>query len=86
VNAGVTPAGWRAARRFALYSGHLPSGLTLNAVTGVLPGKPTKAGIFTFRISASDGYGKPAVTRTLTIKVTAKHAKSAADSPQRIGA
>jgi hypothetical protein len=66
----------RPAAVFALYSGRLPSGLTLNAITGVLSGKPSKAGTFTFRISASDGYGKPAVTRTLTIKVAAKHARS----------
>jgi hypothetical protein len=71
---------------FALYSGQLPSGLTLNAVTGVLSGKLSKAGTYTFRISASDGYGKPAITRKLTIKVAAKHAKSAADSPGRNGA
>jgi hypothetical protein len=61
----------RPAAVFVLYSGHLPNGLTLNAVTGVLSGKPAKAGTFTFRISASDGHGKPAVTRKLTIKVAA---------------
>jgi Carboxypeptidase regulatory-like domain/GDSL-like Lipase/Acylhydrolase family len=62
-------AGGRPAPVFALYSGQLPPGLTLNVVTGALSGKPTKKGTFSFRISASNGYGKAAVTPKLTISV-----------------
>jgi hypothetical protein len=56
---------------FTVDSGQLPAGLTLNTASGVLSGKPTKKGAFTFQIEVSNGYGKPAVTPKLTITVAA---------------
>ena len=56
---------------FALKTGSaLPSGLTLNATTGLLSGKPTIANDYTFTIVASDT-GNPVMTaeRTFTLKV-----------------
>jgi peptidoglycan/xylan/chitin deacetylase (PgdA/CDA1 family) len=56
---------------FAVASGKLPTGLTLNATTGVLSGKPTASGAFTFIVRASNGVGTPAVSPSTTITITA---------------
>lgn len=53
---------------FALRSGNLPAGLTL-AADGTLSGTPTTAGSSTFRVSASNGVGQPAVSEAITINV-----------------
>jgi hypothetical protein len=54
--------------RFALVSGTLPTGLTLNASTGAIAGIPTKAGKSTFSISVSDGENPAAkVTQAITL-------------------
>jgi sugar lactone lactonase YvrE len=42
---------------FAVASGSLPAGLSLNTSTGVLSGTPTTAGVSTFTISATNGGG-----------------------------
>jgi uncharacterized protein (TIGR03437 family) len=42
---------------FALSTGALPPGLTLNTATGALSGTPTQAGTFTFTIRATDSSG-----------------------------
>jgi hypothetical protein len=42
---------------FAVSSGALPQGLSLNATTGNLYGTPTAAGAYTFTITVTDGYG-----------------------------
>ncbi len=39
-------------------SGKFPSGLKLNKKTGAITGSPTKAGTFTFKITAKNKYGK----------------------------
>ncbi|MGD0703836.1 MAG: PQQ-binding-like beta-propeller repeat protein [Trebonia sp.] len=55
---------------FAVASGSLPTGMTLSPA-GVLSGTPTAAGSFTFTVSASNGYGSPAVSPAITMVVVA---------------
>jgi uncharacterized repeat protein (TIGR01451 family) len=55
---------------FKLASGKLPTGLTLSP-SGVLSGTPTVGGKFSFTVSASNGYGVPAVSPSITITVYA---------------
>jgi trimeric autotransporter adhesin len=50
----VTAAGGTAPYTYALSSGTLPAGLTLNPGTGVLSGTPTTAGPYSFAITATD--------------------------------
>jgi len=44
---------------FAVTSGALPNGLTLNSSTGLISGTPSQQGVFNFRISASSANGCP---------------------------
>ena len=46
----------------------LPSGLTVNSVTGLISGTPTAAGTSTVTLSAANGSGTGTATLTLTIK------------------
>jgi len=57
VTGGIAPY------HFALSSGSLPSGLTLNAATGFLYGIPTKANSFAFSITVTDS-SQPAQSQT----------------------
>jgi Pro-kumamolisin, activation domain/Putative Ig domain len=61
----------RPAPTFSLATGAVPTGLTLNATTGVLSGTPTAPGAFTFTVSAANGIGTAAVTPSLTITISA---------------
>ena len=61
---GTGPYTW------AVASGTLPSGLTLNAATGVLSGTPAGVGSDTFTVSMTDGAGTT-VTKTFTVAVSA---------------
>lgn len=56
---------------FAVTSGALPAGLSLNSVTGVLSGVPTGAGARTFTVTASNAVGRAAQVSTVTIAVGA---------------
>ncbi|MEQ1750612.1 MAG: GEVED domain-containing protein, partial [Prosthecobacter sp.] len=53
----VTPSAGTAPFTFAVASGALPVGLTLNTSTGVISGTPTSSAAATFTISATDFYG-----------------------------
>ncbi|GEM_PF-745316 len=60
---GTTPYNW------AIASGALPSGLTLNGATGVIAGSPTTAGSSTFTVQLRDAQERNA-QRAITITVT----------------
>jgi len=53
----ITPSAGTAPFVFAVASGALPTGLTLNPSTGVISGTPTISATATFTISATDAYG-----------------------------
>ena len=53
----ITALGGVAPITFAVFSGSLPTGLTLGASTGVISGRPTALGVFTFAIIATDDNG-----------------------------
>lgn len=55
---------------YAVSSGALPDGLTLNPVTGVISGTPTLNGLFSFSIYAVDMYGQT-LTGDMTLYVAA---------------
>ncbi|MBI3651216.1 MAG: putative Ig domain-containing protein [Acidobacteria bacterium] len=62
---GVAPYLW------ALASGSLPKGLTLNSATGIISGTPVKKGTWSFVVSLRDSQAPAASdTQALTIKVT----------------
>lgn len=52
----VTATAWPLAR-YAIVSGALPAGLTLNPVTGLIDGAPTSSGEHTFTIRATNSHG-----------------------------
>jgi len=53
----VSGSGGAAPYTFAVTSGNLPTGLTLNSSTGQISGTPTAAGTFNFDITATDANG-----------------------------
>ncbi len=69
---GLAPLHW------AVVSGALPTGLSLNATTGVIGGTPTQTGSFTAGIRASDATKPTALTATRTYTITVKPAIQAA--------
>jgi DNA-binding beta-propeller fold protein YncE len=50
-------------------TGTLPTGLTLDSVTGTLSGTPTATGVFTFKIVASNSSGKASTTKIQTVTI-----------------
>jgi hypothetical protein len=64
----ATASGGLGPYKWALVSGKLPTGLTLNATTGVLSGTPTVAGSFKFSITVTDSEQEPATfTQSYTV-------------------
>jgi uncharacterized repeat protein (TIGR01451 family) len=56
---------------YAVSSGALPPGLTLNASTGAITGTPTTGGSFIFTVTASSGgTGSCTVSRTYTVAIS----------------
>ncbi|MEP7337822.1 MAG: putative Ig domain-containing protein [Acidobacteriota bacterium] len=55
----ITASTSGASYNFAVTSGALPNGLTINSSTGVISGTPSQLGLFNFRISASSTDGCP---------------------------
>ncbi len=53
----LSAAGGSGAYTFSIGAGSLPSGLTLNASTGVISGTPDSAGASSFTVTATDGNG-----------------------------
>ncbi|WP_414661132.1 immunoglobulin domain-containing protein [Horticoccus sp. 23ND18S-11] len=53
---------------FSITTGSLPSGVTLNATTGVIAGTPTASGTFVVTVQASNGVGS-AATQSFTLTV-----------------
>ena len=54
---GVTASGGTGPYTYAITSGSLPMGLTLNPATGTLSGTPTAGGAFNFTLTATDSNG-----------------------------
>ena len=52
--ATLTAAGGQSPYTFAVTTGSLPTGLTLNSATGVISGTPTTGGTFNFTITVTD--------------------------------
>jgi hypothetical protein len=61
---GSSPYLWR------ILAGSLPPGLALNANSGLISGKPTQSGIFSFTVELVDAQGA-GVSKSLTITVAA---------------
>jgi hypothetical protein len=59
------------APNFSVSTGALPPGLTLNHTTGVLTGRPNRLGVYTFKVTASNGARPGAVSPALTITIRA---------------
>ncbi len=67
----VQATGGTAPYTWSLASGALPNGLTLNSATGVISGRPTKKGTYSFVVRVLDSQATPASdTQALTIKIT----------------
>lgn len=69
----ITASGGVAPYTYSVVSGTLPTGLTLNAVTGEIAGTPTSAGLFSFTIQALDANDCPG-SRAYSIAIAARAA------------
>jgi hypothetical protein len=68
----VHATGGTGAHHFSVFSGKLPTGITLNTSTGALTGKPTVAGTYDFVIRVADsstGTGPYSTTQALEVVV-----------------
>jgi hypothetical protein len=60
---GTTPYTWK------VTSGSLPAGLSLNAATGAITGKPTASGTSSFTVTVTDS-SSPAKTASANLSIT----------------
>jgi len=65
-NATIAASG-SPAPTFAVSSGTLPTGLTLNSTTGKITGKPTVSGAYTFSVKAQNAKGTATKAFTITV-------------------
>ncbi|MBI3649677.1 MAG: putative Ig domain-containing protein [Acidobacteria bacterium] len=63
-------AGGTAPRSWSMGTGALPQGLTLNGTTGIISGKPTPVGTFTFTVRLTDATSTTVTSDPLRITVT----------------
>lgn len=75
----VTAQGGTAPYTFAMTAGSLPTGLSLNATTGVISGTPTTVQTGDFTIQATDANGAAGPAVNFEIGVTAPTGGGAAD-------
>lgn len=82
------PTSWRynagASATYAVASGSLPPGMTLNGSTGVVAGTPLTTGVFTFAVSASlplEAFGGTLVSTTSTTATVIPVGPTAPSSP-----
>jgi putative Ig domain-containing protein/Big-like domain-containing protein len=66
----LTFSGGRGPYVWAVLTGTLPAGLTLNAETGLISGKPTATGTFTFTVSLTDDQPVTVQSQQLRIAIT----------------
>jgi len=66
----LTVVGGNGTKSFAVTSGALPSGLTLNAATGVISGVPQTVENPTFEITVTDAFGVTSVQAGLSIDIS----------------
>jgi hypothetical protein len=78
-----TATGFPAAT-FAVSSGNLPPGLTLDATTGQLSGTPTTSGTWSFAVTATNGVEPAAVGTSHSLTVTSPVALTAPNPPAGI--
>jgi putative Ig domain-containing protein len=72
-NAVLTVGGGSAPYQFAVKSGSLPPGTTLNPVTGSVAGTPTAAGSYAFRVAVTDAPHPGQGSQSFTISVASKN-------------
>jgi hypothetical protein len=82
-SASITAQGGLAPYTWSLYSGSLPSGLTLNRSSGVISGLVSRPGTFTFTTEVADASGHT-TTRQLTLNATAPVSSGNFDGPAEL--